>query len=146
MTCPCWMIMTMRALGDGYIVWDKAATIEFVKPGRVTVVAEFDLGDEVLAHIRGATADGDKCLHWFETDIIDGDGDIVAQVRKQVYVRRTQPRGATHSAGAPVDAYRKSLGSGPSVPVRIHLGGTRSVKQNNTTRLSTKIHNKKHTH
>src|SRR3546814_10591719 len=29
MTDPFWMIMTMQALGDGYIVWDKAATIEF---------------------------------------------------------------------------------------------------------------------
>src|SRR3546814_10963814 len=96
--------MTMQARGDGCSVWDKAAPIEFVKPGRGTVVAEFDLGDEVLDHIRGATADGDKCLHWFETDIIDGDGDIVAKVRKQVYVRRKKPRGATPCAVAPVAA------------------------------------------
>src|SRR3546814_15682962 len=101
MTDPFWMIMTMQALGDGYIVWDKAATIEFVKPGRGTVVAEFDLGDEVLDHIRGATADGDTCLHWFETDIIDGDGDLVAKVRNQFYVRRTKPPGAHPLAGPP---------------------------------------------
>src|SRR3546814_18159641 len=33
MTDPFWMIMTMQALGDGSIVWDKAAKIQFVKPG-----------------------------------------------------------------------------------------------------------------
>ncbi|MDN5780635.1 MAG: DUF4442 domain-containing protein [Luteimonas sp.] len=94
MTDPFWMIMTMQALGDGYIVWDKAAEIEFVKPGRGLVAAEFDLDDSVLEHIRGATAGGEKYLHWFDTDVIDGDGDVVARVRKQVYVRRKPPRGA----------------------------------------------------
>src|SRR3546814_18733933 len=98
----------MQALGDGYIVWDKAATIEFVKPGRGTVVAAFDLGDEVLDHIRGATADGDKCLHWFETDIIDGDGDIVAKVRKQVYVRPKTPRGERPCTRTPADSHHST--------------------------------------
>jgi acyl-coenzyme A thioesterase PaaI-like protein len=88
MTDPFWMIMTMQALGNGYIVWDKAAEIEFVKPGRGTVVAEFRLDDAVLEHIRAATAGNEKLLHWFETAVTDAEGDVVARVRKQVYVRR----------------------------------------------------------
>jgi acyl-coenzyme A thioesterase PaaI-like protein len=92
MTDPFWMIMTMQALGSGYIVWDKAADIEFVKPGRGAVAAEFQLDDDVLALIRDATADGGKCLHWFATDVTDGEGDVVARIRKQVYVRRKPPR------------------------------------------------------
>ena len=88
MTDPFWMIMTMQALGDGYIVWDKAAEIEFVKPGRGTVVAEFVLDDGVLDRIRAATDGGEKLLHWFETPVTDAGGDVVARVRKQVYVRR----------------------------------------------------------
>src|SRR3546814_15831334 len=83
MTDPFWMIMTMQALGDGYIVWDKAATIVFVKPGRGTVVAEFRLDDTVLEQIRAATAGGDKHLHWFETPVRDAGGATVALVRKQ---------------------------------------------------------------
>ena len=94
MTDPFWMIMTMQALGEGYIVWDKAATIEFVKPGRGTVAAEFVLDDAVLEEIRAATAGGDKHLHWFETPVRDAGGDTVAVVRKQVYVRRKKPRDA----------------------------------------------------
>ena len=94
MTDPFWMIMTMQALGEGYIVWDKAAEIEFVKPGRGTVAAEFNLGDDALGRIRDATAGGARCLHWFETDVVDGDGEVVARVRKQVYVRRKRPRAA----------------------------------------------------
>jgi hypothetical protein len=95
MTDPFWMIMTMQALGDGYIVWDKAAEIEFVKPGRGTVSAEFHLDDDVLDQVRAATAGGDKLLHWFETPVTDAAGDVVARVRKQVYVRRKPPRDRT---------------------------------------------------
>src|SRR3546814_18544263 len=91
--------MTMQALGDGYIVWDKAATIEFVKPGRGTVVAEFRLDDTVLEQIRAATAGGDKHLHWFETPVRDAGGDTVALVRKQVYVRRKKPRSEARRVG-----------------------------------------------
>ena len=93
MTDPFWMIMTMQALGPGYIVWDSAAEIAFLKPGRGTVVADFDLDDATLERIRAATAGGGKHLHWFETDVVDGDGEVVARVRKQVYVRRKRGRG-----------------------------------------------------
>jgi hypothetical protein len=30
-------------------------------------------------------------LHWFEMDVTDAAGDVVARVRKQVYVRRKRP-------------------------------------------------------
>jgi acyl-coenzyme A thioesterase PaaI-like protein len=90
---PFWMILLMRRLGRGYTVWDRAATIDFVKPGRGTVVAEFVLDATAVEAIRAATAGGDKHLHWFETTVRDADGDAVAVVRKQVYVRRRRDEG-----------------------------------------------------
>ncbi len=92
MTDPFWMVLAMHALGTDYIVWDKAGEIEFVKPGRGTVSARFDLDDAVLEAIRTATAAGDKHLHWFETTVVDAAGDAVARVRKQLYVRRKPMR------------------------------------------------------
>ncbi|KFN41419.1 DUF4442 domain-containing protein [Arenimonas oryziterrae] len=94
MTDPFWMIMVMRNLGPGYLVWDKAAEIEFVKPGRGTVWAEFRLEDAVMEEIRAATEGGDKLLRWFDTEVRDAGGDVVARVRKQVYVRRKRPDSA----------------------------------------------------
>ena len=41
MTDPYWMLLMLHALPRDYIVWDKAGAIEFVKPGRSTVHAEF---------------------------------------------------------------------------------------------------------
>ena len=92
MTDPFWMLLTMHALGRDYIVWDQAGAIEFVKPGRGTVRADFRLDEALLAQLRAATADGAKHLHWFETQIVDTNGEVVARVRKQVYVRRKRDR------------------------------------------------------
>lgn len=92
MTDPFWMLLTLHALGEGYIVWDQAGAIEFLAPGRGTVHACFALDDAVLAQLRAATADGAKHLHWFETDIVDANGAVVARVRKQLYVRRKRER------------------------------------------------------
>ena len=100
MTDPFWMLLTLRALGRDYIVWDQAGSIEFVKPGRGTVHAEFSLDDATLAGFRAATADGAKHLHWFETDVVDSAGEVVARVRKQLYIRRKRDRGDQSTAEA----------------------------------------------
>jgi acyl-coenzyme A thioesterase PaaI-like protein len=88
MTDPFWMIMTLYRLGDGYIVWDKSAEIEFVEATKAPVYAEFALDDSTIDEIRAATAGGEKYLRWFETEVRTADGQTVARVRKQVYVRR----------------------------------------------------------
>ena len=88
MTDPFWMIMVLRNLGAGYLVWDQRAEIEFLKPGRGTVRCDFALDTKVLDEMRDATSGGGKHLHWFAMDVIDSDTEIVARLRKQVYVRR----------------------------------------------------------
>ena len=96
MTDPFWMLLAMRSLGRDYIVWDKAGAIDFIKPGRGTVHADFDLDDATLDELRSRTRDGDKALHWFETDVIDAAGDVVARMRKQLYIRRKPGARATN--------------------------------------------------
>ena len=116
MTDPFWMILVKERLGRDYIVWDKSAEIAFVKPGRGTVVAGFDLDEATVEHIRSATAGGERHLQWFDTDVIDAAGDVVARVRKQVHVRRKRPRGGSpdQPGGASGGASNSASGSGTS--------------------------------
>jgi acyl-coenzyme A thioesterase PaaI-like protein len=88
MTDPFWMVMVMEALQHEYIVWDKAGAIDFVAPGKEDVFAEFRLENAVLDELRAATADGAKTLRWFETEVKTASGEVIARVRKQLYVRR----------------------------------------------------------
>ena len=92
MTDPYWMLLMLHALPPDYIVWDKAGEIEFVKPGRSTVHADFRLDDAVINEVIAAAANGDKVLRWFDTDVIDVEGEVVAKVRKQLYIRRKRDR------------------------------------------------------
>lgn len=109
MTDPFWMLLTLHALGRDYIVWDQAGSIEFVKPGRGTVHARFDLDTSTLDELRRATAGGSKVLRWFDTDVLDDEGNVVARVRKQLYVRRKP--GRLDSVGIGADRPRPATAS-----------------------------------
>ena len=81
------MILAKERLGRDYYVWDKAAEIEFVKPGKGTLHAEFRLDPHVLDEIRAETANGQKYLRWMPADVFNAQNEVVARVRKQIYVR-----------------------------------------------------------
>jgi acyl-coenzyme A thioesterase PaaI-like protein len=87
MTDPFWMLLVMHQLGGDYFVWDKSGAIDFVAPGREHVYAHFKLEPGVINQLRADAAGGGKVLHWFETDVVTAKGEVIARVRKQVYVR-----------------------------------------------------------
>lgn len=88
MTDPFFMYMSMVRLGGAYNVWDVEANATFRKPGRGKIIADMRTDDETFDLIRERTADGGKYLHWFEVDVTDGEGDVVATVRRKVYFRK----------------------------------------------------------
>ena len=90
---PWFMLMLMHALGGEYIVWDKAATIRFVRPGRGTVTATFTLTEEIIADLRARADAGEKIEPVFEAEVLDEQGQVVAQVEKVLYVRRKTATG-----------------------------------------------------
>jgi acyl-coenzyme A thioesterase PaaI-like protein len=88
MTDPFFMILMMKNLGPEYIVWDKQATVRFLKPARGTVTARFVLPEERIHEARTATAAGEKFEPTFRVDIVDADGATVADVEKTLYIRK----------------------------------------------------------
>ena len=88
MVDPFYMLMLIEILGPEYLVWDKSAEIEFVKPGRGTVRARFVVEDERLEEIRRATASGERFLPSWTVELCDEQGEVVARVRKTLYIRK----------------------------------------------------------
>ena len=85
---PFFMLILIEQLGRDYVVWDKAATIRFRRPGRGTVRATFQIPAERIAEIRSAVDRDGKAEPTFRVDVIDDRGEVVAEVEKLVYVRR----------------------------------------------------------
>jgi Domain of unknown function (DUF4442) len=88
MADPFYMLMLMENLGPDYIVWDKAATIRFRKPGKGIVKAEFRLTDQQLDDIRAELTTKPKYEPTFLVEVKDEAGDVVAEVQKVLHVRR----------------------------------------------------------
>lgn len=84
---PFYMFILMGNLGDKYMVWDKSARIEFLKPGRGTVKVTFHIPDSELDEVRNILKTQKKVNRNYETEIIDDDGTIVAKVYKELYIR-----------------------------------------------------------
>ncbi|WP_101846849.1 PaaI family thioesterase [Zhihengliuella sp. ISTPL4] len=87
MTDPYFFMLVMHQLGRDYVVWDTRGEIEFLKPGRGVLTAEFEVTREKAEELRQRAHGGGKVLEWFETVITDRDGDVVAKVRREVYIR-----------------------------------------------------------
>jgi len=86
MTDPFYAIIIQRALGPGYVVWDKAASIRFRRPGRTNVRARFHISEERLAEIQLATDRDGTHDALFEVEITDTAGEVIARVERTVYI------------------------------------------------------------
>ena len=87
---PIYMIMLIHILGPGYTVWDKAATIRFLKPGRSTLTARFLLEEEEIEEIRRLAATAPSVDRVYEIALTDAAGVAHAVVSKTVYVRKNR--------------------------------------------------------
>jgi len=88
---PFFMLALADALGRGYIVWDKAATIRFRRPGRGAVRATFHLPQEKIDEIRAAADAQGKVEPTFTVNVLSEEGEVVAEVEKLLYVRLVNP-------------------------------------------------------
>ncbi|WP_374344521.1 DUF4442 domain-containing protein [Azonexus sp.] len=79
-------MMLMSALGEGYIVWDKAASIRYRKPGYTTLYADFRLGDDELAEIRAGLAVFPELERTFTVELKDSAGVVHTVVERTVYI------------------------------------------------------------
>jgi len=85
---PFFAVLLLQNLGSDYVVWDKAASIQFLRPGRGPVYATFHIPPETVAEIRARADGGEKIEPAFQVDVVDEAGQVVAHVEKLLYVRK----------------------------------------------------------
>lgn len=85
---PIYMLMLIKILGPGYVVWDKAATIHFKKPGRETLYARLVLEEEEIQTIKRELEKAPSTDRVYRVDLMDAKGTVHATVEKTIYVRR----------------------------------------------------------
>lgn len=88
MTDPFCMVLMMHRLGAGYVVWDKSATIRYRKPGRGTVVADFQLPDAEVDRVRRIVDAEGRFEPQYEIEVKNAAGEVVAEVVKVLSIKR----------------------------------------------------------
>ena len=100
MVDPHLMLMLMKLLGPGYMVWDKSATIEFVRPGKGKVSAIIRIDKQTVQDIREKVADKRRYEPEFDIAVVDDQEKLVCQVKKILYVRKNRPRSSREKSGS----------------------------------------------
>jgi acyl-coenzyme A thioesterase PaaI-like protein len=85
---PIYMIMLIKTLGNDYVVWDKAATIRFLRPGRETLYARFRITAEQLTQLRIDVDRLGKVEPEFTVELRNAAGEPHALCTKLLSVRR----------------------------------------------------------
>ena len=85
---PMYMILLIKILGPEYTVWDKAATIRFVKPGRGTLYARFVIEEAEIDAIKNALETIPSIDRLYKVDLTDANGIVHATTEKTIYIRR----------------------------------------------------------
>ena len=89
---PFYMALLIRNLGPDYMVWDKGASIDFVRPGTGEVHAVFQISEEELAEIKHIVQKERKTIRHYEVEVKGEQGEVVALVKKELYVRKLNRR------------------------------------------------------
>ncbi|HEX5727050.1 MAG TPA: DUF4442 domain-containing protein [Longimicrobiaceae bacterium] len=87
---PLYMVMLIRVLGPGYVVWDKSAGIRFRRPGRTTLYARCVLEQAELDAIHAALEAAPAVDRTYRIQLTDAEGAVHAEVEKVVHIRRKE--------------------------------------------------------
>lgn len=99
MTDPFFMLLVMEQLGRDYIVWDQAANVEFIAPGKGTVRARFEVTPEQVEDYRRQAASGAPIRPQLVVEVKGEEGELVARVTKTLYIRKKKDKAAMIAKG-----------------------------------------------
>lgn len=81
-----YMVQLINLLGKDYVVWDKAATIKFKRPGTSALFAEFHISKELIEKIKADVEEQNEIDLTMDVNLVDSSGTICAEVEKTIYI------------------------------------------------------------
>lgn len=97
---PVYMIMLIKILGGEYLVWDKAASIRFKRPGRDTLYAQFRIEPAEIEAIRDELTRSKSTERVYRVSLVDKDGKIHAEVEKTLYISQKREAATVAATGS----------------------------------------------
>jgi acyl-coenzyme A thioesterase PaaI-like protein len=88
MTDPFFVFILVKHLGPGYLVWNKKATIEFLKPGRGRVTGRYHVPAEEGTRVKALADAGETVEPVYTAEVVADDGTLVARVTQTLWVRK----------------------------------------------------------
>jgi len=82
---PYFMLLFMQILGRDYVVWDKGASMKFVRPIVEKVKCRFLITDELIAEVKQKIAENGEYTFDLPLKYEDDNGTVYATFIKQVY-------------------------------------------------------------
>jgi acyl-coenzyme A thioesterase PaaI-like protein len=82
------MVMLVKNLPKGLRVWDKSASIEYLKKGQSDLIAEFKITAKELEDIQQTILEKQKMDWSASIDIIDTEGTTVARVTRILSIKQ----------------------------------------------------------
>ncbi len=78
--------LLIMALGRDYVIWDKAASIQYKRPGRTTLYADFVVTAEEIAEIRDILSRQPAVDRVYRVELKDREGVVHSVVERTVYI------------------------------------------------------------
>ncbi|MFN7685031.1 MAG: DUF4442 domain-containing protein [Oligoflexia bacterium] len=93
MTDPIYMLLVMERFRiegwlQDYIIWDKAASIRFRRPGRGTVRAEFKITDDQIRDFKTKADQLEKVEPVLTVLVKNEKDEVVAEIEKTLYIKK----------------------------------------------------------
>jgi len=82
---PYYMLLFMEVLGKNYVVWDKAASMKFVRPISGKVKCRFLITDELVEQVKAEIAAKREYSFELPLEYIDDEGKVYAVFTKTIY-------------------------------------------------------------
>ena len=82
---PYYMLLMMEVLGKDYVVWDKAASMKFVRPITSEVKCRFLITNEIVTQVKNEIAANGEYTFEMPLEYIDATGKVYAVFTKTIY-------------------------------------------------------------